>query len=521
MARVSKVYSVGSVPRNIRYLSEYDTLQEALTDAAGRTLVIDKNILVAADDTSFCPNNTEVIGLPGFIITSVATASNRYAVIQSGDDCRFENIRFQGSQVDAAGYCAISTTDKNNVTIKECNVLGHGEAFLVQNSDNIRVLDCKIDATHRWSIMFARASNCYAIRNRITGSITSDGIKLNGNVYDDATDYESSNIQLLFNNISGCERDGIDCATGGDTVILEGNICKNNILNGFEIKAHKTSVTLQRIIARGGNIAIGNGASGFRLDDVTKSQVSDLTCMANADGVLVENNITQCDFSNITSNDNSLTGMRIEGDAVIGSCADVTIDDCTFLSNGTGGTNGLSFGDYINGLRISRIRAYQTSSGKTNSGIGYIGAIPGTVTDVDIEDCYCPNDKLENTTKNPISLGGHTGDGIYMSNNQTATANLTVFTDGDTTPSVSGIGSTYQTNNSSPTTITGFNNMPFEGGPFRVIFNDGNTEIQASGGIGGIRLEGTDNLSPAPNQHTVLTFIVRNGRAVEQSRQLA
>lgn len=502
--------------RKIYYSSGYSSLQAAATAAAGQRLIIDQNESPTATVT--VPDDTEITSMRGFTVSTTTTLGNGFAVFQSGDDCKFDRIKFTGTALDEAGYCAIDTTGKNNVDITWCNVSGYGEAFLVQNSDNVRVQHNTIDGTHRWSVMFARSSNCRADFNVIKNSVASDGIKVNGNMYDDATDYENTHLYITHNICTGNARDGIDVASGCDSIHIYFNDCFDNTLNGIECKAHKTSVTAQRIFIHRNN-ALSNDAHGIRIDDVSKSEVTNNTSESNGDeGILAQNAISETTIAHNKSIGNANNGIRLQGDATVGTTEDVDINDNKCLDNGTsGGGFGILLGSYLDDIRVRSNDCYQRSSGKTGSGISFITSGATSITGVKIERNYCPDDKLDGTSNAPISMGSWTGDGVWCSKNVTHSSTVFTFDANDTTPEVAGGNDMYVTANTVATSITGFDQNSYEMDEFTVHVNDANTTfVQGSN----LKLNGSPVNWAAP-QGSMITFRCRNNVFYETGRMAA
>lgn len=236
--------STGSIPTTVEaelqktfYLTNYTTLQEALDAAAGAILYIDRDITILPNVTSTASDDTTVIGMPSKTITSTATVSDLYEVIRSGHGCNFFNIVFVGSVVDAAGYCAIETTDKDDVMIQRCHVTGYGDGLLVQNSDNVRLVNNTLIGAQRFGINAAKVTEFKVNNNTVRDVVQNDGIKVQSTLYTDSgTIYESSFISILDNTCTGCGRDGIDLAGYFDHVLVDRNICHGNTLQGIEIK---------------------------------------------------------------------------------------------------------------------------------------------------------------------------------------------------------------------------------------------------------------------------------------------
>ena len=499
--------------RKTFYSSDYSTIQEAVTAAAGNRLVIDAGF--TATSTTTVPDNTDIISIAGQTITSSVTLTNGFEIFRSGNNCDFSRMTFSGNAIDEAGYCAIETTGADNILIEKCTVTGHGEAFLVQDSDNVRVIGNTITGTQRWSVMFAKTNNCRAEANRISGSIQSDGIKVNGNIYNDATDYDNNHLMIKDNIINGCARDGIDSASGCDTIHIEGNDCYGNTLNGIECKAQNTSVTAQRIFIKD-NSCLANGAHGIRIDDISKSEIVSNHVDSNSqEGILAQNAIIKVKISENQVYNNTDNGIRLQGDVTIGTSSSVDITDNKCIDNGTGGEHGVSIGNYVDDILVKDNECYQTSSGKTASGVAIVATT--TASNIRIIDNYCPQDKLANTSNAPISMGALAGDGVFTSGNVTHSSTVFTFDQDDTTPEVSGGNHIYQTNNTVATTITQLDQGSFEMGPFTIMANDANTTFQHGTGAQQMRLAGGVNFVPG-SQYSSITFIARNNRFIEISR---
>lgn len=445
--------------------------------------------------------------------TAAGQSPGRYSIFRLGNRSKVTKLKFSGTNVDHAGYTPVDIFGVDDCLVQEIAVSGFGEGILCQDCDNIVVTNNHLTGTERWSMMFAKSANCKAIANRISGSVTNDGIKVNGNQYDDVTDYDNNYLLIKDNIISGCARDGIDMASGGDTVIIEGNLCRANSLNGIEIKAQVTSVTAQRISVKD-NSCVSNTAHGIRIDDISKSEVISNLVESNGDeGIIAQNAILKTKISENRCISNGGNGIRFQGHVTVGISKDCVINDNQCIDNGVG-DHGIQINDYVDGLTISGNECYQTSSGKTNTGIQIGGTT--SITKIRIMNNFCPQDKLDNSTNDPISMGSFSGDNIYEQGNVTHTTSAFTFDANDATPSVSGGNHIYSTANSNPTTITTLDQGSFEMAPFTILFNDANTTVQHGTGTHNIKLNGAVNFV-ATSQST-LTVVCRNSRFIEIGR---
>jgi len=306
--------------------------QKAATASAGGELLLTEGSYKITDAIIF-PDDTTVRATGLATIVTTVTLTNGYNAFTSGNRCTFDGIAFTGSAIDEAAYCAIAVSVKDDVKIRNCKVTGFGEAFLIQDSDGTIIEDNICEGTNRWSIMLAKCSNCNVSRNRVSGSVTSDGIKVNANIYQDTTEYDNNHILIKDNIISGCARDGIDMASGGDSITIEGNDCYSNTLSGIEVKAIDTVVTLQRVFIRG-NTCLANSAHGIRLDDASKSEITDNHCDSNGDtGILAQNAIIKTKITDNQCMNNTNDGIRLNGHVTIGSCQYVDITNNTCIDN--------------------------------------------------------------------------------------------------------------------------------------------------------------------------------------------
>ena len=114
----------------------------------------------------------------------------------------------------------------------------HRPIFIQHNLEYINVSRYTNSVTSTISAAFCVLPNWQRFFNPniIKDADKYDGIKIVGTIYDDATKYESSDIVIRNNIISGCERDGIDCASDMDRITITGNTIKNCDLNGIEVK---------------------------------------------------------------------------------------------------------------------------------------------------------------------------------------------------------------------------------------------------------------------------------------------
>ncbi len=462
------------------------------------------------------PDGVEVIGEGYPLLTSAATLTNGFAVLQSGDDCAFIGLRFAGASIDEAGYCAVDTTGHSNIIIERCRTTGGlGEAFVIQDGDNVAVLNCHLFQTNRWSIYMAKMTNVRIIGNVIDGSVNYDGIKLNTNLYSDpVTDYTSSRIQISKNISRNNNRDGIDCVGGQDTVLIEGNICNGNTLNGIEVKLDAgSSLAVQRASIKD-NTCTSNGSHGVRLDDVLRSEVIDNMISDNGDfGITIDNNCQEIKVASNQCYRNTSSGIRVKGDVTVGITQDVDISNNKCIDNGNGVADGIELGDYIDNIVVRNNDCYQNISSRQQWGINITGTV--SITNIHILDNYCPGDKA---TGGSISRGAWSGNNVHMQGNVTHSSGLESFPANDATPNVRG-GRLYLTANSVATTITGLDQGMYEMGPFSILVGDANTTFQHGTGVGNIRLAGAIDWA-APEDST-LTLICRNGRFIEVGRMVA
>lgn len=448
------------------------------------------------------------------LITSTNTAGvpDGFHIFGAADGCKFYDLEATGSAVDKAGYNVINTTGADNLIIERCKSTGYGEFINIESSNDVLVNDCMIDGTNRWSINIADSNQVIISNNIVDGSTTSDGIKVNGNTYvgGGSLYFNSDNITIKNNICTNNARDGIDLASDCDTVLIQGNNCKGNTLNGIECKLVSGATSATRIFVED-NACINNTVHGIRMDDVSRSHVTGNNVDINGDeGILVQNNILKCRVSDNLIQGNAGNGIRFEGSLAVGTSIDNVISNNRCIDNGTG-DNGIGIGDYVDELVVQGNSCYQTSAGKTNSGIAITGTT--TISNIIIKDNFCPQDKLDNSSDQPISMGSFNGDNVLSEGNVTYSNGVFPITDGDTTPSVAGGNPVYQTGNTAPTSITGFDKNSFEVGSFKVLVLDTNTTFVNSGTFvlrGGVNYTALNG--------AVMTFICRNNIFREISR---
>lgn len=462
------------------------------------------------------PDGVTIVGDEGASFTSTTTPTNGFAIFQSGSNCTFLGLNFTGTSIDEAGYCAIETTGESNIVIERCDTTGGlGEAFVLQQGNNVKVMNCHLFQTNRWSIFIADMDDVVIENCICDGSVNYDGIKLNTFVYGDpVTNYNSNRITIKGNTCRNNNRDGIDCVGGQDTVLIHGNICNGNTLNGIEVKLNAgSSNTVQRAMIKD-NACTSNGAHGVRLDDVLRSEVIDNMISDNGDfGITVDNNCEQIKVGGNQCYRNTSSGIRVQGDVTLGNCQDIDITNNKCVDNGNGVESGIDIGSYVDNIMVRGNDCYQLITDRQDWGIDIIGNT--NITDVHIIDNYLPGDMARTGA---FSRGGWSGNNIHMQGNITHSSGFEAFPANDATPDVRG-GRLYITANSSPTTITSLDNGVYEMGPFTILVDDANTTFQHGTGVGNIRLAGAVNW--ASPEDSMLTLICRNGRFIEIGRMEA
>lgn len=460
--------------------------------------------------------NTKVRGVGRPAFTSTTTATNGFAIFQSASNCCFENLEFSGTSIDEAGYCAINTTGASNVIIDRCDTTGGlGEAFVLQSGSNVKVTNCHLFQTNRWSIFVVNMTDVLIENCVCDGSVNYDGVKLNTFLYGDAvTNYQNQRITIRGNICRNNNRDGIDCVGGMDTVLIHGNICDDNTLNGIEAKLNSGgSLSVQRVMVKD-NACTSNGAHGVRFDDVLRSEVIDNMITDNGDfGITIDNNSEQIKVQGNQCYRNISSGIRIKGDVTVGITQDVDVSNNKCVDNGNGVESGIDIGSYVDNITIRNNDCYQLITDRQDWGINVIGTV--SITNVHIIDNYIPGDKARTGA---FSRGSWSGNNIHMQGNITDSSGFEAFPANDATPAVRG-GRTYLTVNSSPTTITSLDQGVYEMGPFTILVDDANTTFQHGTGVGNIRLAGAVNWA-APESSS-LTLICRNGQFIEIGRMAA
>ena len=486
-------------------------IQSAATSlsSSGGTIVFPTGSYAVSSSITL-PDNVSVIGTAGgSTITCASMSGGAFAAITAGANSIIEKMRFTGVDEDVAGACAVRVNKKDGVIISDNIITGFGDPIYVTDADDFIVRNNKITNFHRWGIQFAKATNGLISNNIVKNSTIYDGIKGNGNIYGDATFYTSSNIIVSENICTGNNRDGIDMASDLSTITISNNTCTGNTLSGIEIKLLAGGASASNINITNNNIN-QNGASGIRIDDLLSSKVNGNIIDNSAGDGILSSYCKDCDImDNIvrTSTDN---GIRVLGQS--GNIAEyINILGNKCINNGAGSDNGIQIDIYSYYITVKENYCYQNASTLTNSGIKINGSAANT-SYVTIEDNYCPNTLTVSGVG--ISVGSHSGDNIVIGTNNMSINGAVIFTDGDTTPAISGCNSIYQTANTGATSITTFDLGAYEMKPFTIIFNDANTTVVSSSTL---RLSGGTNKTFS--QYSTLTLVRRNNVFYETARQ--
>lgn len=485
-------------------------IQAAATSlTSGGTLILPTGSYLVSSAITL-PDNVNIIGeLAGSIITCASMSGGAFASIVAGANSIIEKLKFSGVDEDVTGASAIRINGKDGVIINDCIITGFGDPIYITDADDFVVKNNKITDFHRWGIQFAKATNGVISNNIVKNSTLYDGIKGNGNIYGDASFYESSNIIISENVCTGHNRDGIDMASDFANITISNNTCTGNTLNGIEIKliTGGSTATRANIVS---NIVNSNGSTGIRIDDITSSKISgNIIDNSGADGILATY-CKDCDIvDNIvrTSIDN---GIRILGES--GNLAEyINILGNKCINNGNNSDNGIQVDIFSYYITVKENYCYQNTSSKTNIGIKINGAAANSAY-ITIEDNYCPNTLTVSGTG--ISIGTHSGDNIILGSNNVSISGIVSFADGDTSPSIAGCNSTYQTANTGATTITTFDNGAYEMKPFTIVFADANTTLANSASL---RLKG--GINKTFTQYSTITLLRRNNVFYEIARQ--
>ena len=210
-----------------------------------------------------------------------------------------------------------------------------------------------------------------------------------------------------------------------------------------------------------------NGAEGIRITDVNEGNIiiSDIASISNVEnGINLYSNSAHINISNsiIANNGNGVNDTAVAG--IVLSDSSASISDCIV----TDYASKQYYGVYHSGTGIMRVSGGMIS-----------GNVSGDIINAE---------KVE---------------GTYGSCNY---EDITVFTDGDTTPSVKGHNN-FATNNSASTSITTFDDGVV-GQMIRVVFFDANTTLVNSADL---VLSSGANESPAANSWKEFIYINNGG----------
>jgi len=393
---ISKAYSTGNKPNEIVSVVDLgavgngvndDTaaIQAALDSGANKILFPKPSVNYLITDqvggyALTVTNAGQVLegdGMDLSILDYNSSTTARPAILVAANDVQIKNLQIDGST---------NSTNAGTGTAANCN------GIQVTNVDGCLVSEVKIKGGHI-GIHFENDTGAYAnnkdnraykcvIRNTASSGIEvsrGENIQIEGNNAKDAgtdgfkiSDY-SRYCQVIGNMATDCTRDGFDFFDGFIDSVAANNVAEGNTLQGFEVKGtFDGSNYVVRDSTFIGNMARGNGTSGFLFQSLRNINSVGNKAVSNATSGFFFNNVQGGTFSSDHASKNTQHGFFFNGSEsrtqLVGCYAiDNSWDDGT-TQNGTYDGFFLNSGSTIHFVGCSAING--TTSGE-RGGQGY------------------------------------------------------------------------------------------------------------------------------------------------------
>ena len=359
--------------------ADFSTLDQALTAAAGRQLLITEAHVVTA--AAIIPANTEIVGLGG----SITASGTGFNAVESGGD----NVRISGLRVIGPGsHAAPANTDVGN----GIHALRH---------DNVTVESCMVSGFNNTGILIRDGLNCVVTTNILFGNTYPTS---GGNDSADIALYSSTqgartgitNNLCLSNNSQGVY---VNALGHDDDMTITGNVCVAT--DGGSVETGLANLKRRHGIVLGYNQAASGGRVNCANNVVRNTLSTGIYAASNTNGAravsVIGNTISK------VGQDTAVQGSLTGGITVVGGGAGTILAFNTiydFRGTGSSGAINISTGNSDAMCQVTG----NTIDTSTSNGIILQDASAGCVVRGNITRNVAGVDIYESTA----SAGGHT-----------------------------------------------------------------------------------------------------------------
>lgn len=189
----------------------------------------------------------QLVGAPGSIIDY--DHNTGHCIEVSADNVLIKGLTFETEYAFQCGQVAILS---KNVTVTECRFNGRGWAgVLMKDTAGSTVIDRNFFKDYAFMVCGHGSRNNIITNNHFTGGSTEgvpnqngwatepvgDGVKLSSSTGSYDPQYFGPQDNVIANNIfDNCYRDAVDMFTDGSYTIVTGNVIRNLVTTGLDIK---------------------------------------------------------------------------------------------------------------------------------------------------------------------------------------------------------------------------------------------------------------------------------------------